>query len=110
MLTNIPPCLCKECQDDPAGPTAILHAQMRLFMSTLDERQRRLFAGLEANRNGHGGQKAVAEILGISPKTVQRGQQELAQAEIGARTRRPGGGRKRSKDNGHGDPIIRWPD
>jgi hypothetical protein len=94
-LTNIPPCVCKKCQDDPTGPTAILHAQMRLFMSTLDERQRRLFAGLEANRNGHGGQKAIAEILGVSLKTIRRGQRELEQAEVRPGIRRPGGGRKR---------------
>lgn len=75
-------------------------------MSTLDEKQRRLFAGLEANRSGHGGQKAVAEILGISPKTIQRGQQELMQAEIESRVRRPGGGRKRSKNNGQGHPMT----
>jgi len=92
--TEIPRCTCSECQSDPTSATAILHAQMNLFASTLDEKQRRLFAGLEANRRGHGGQKEVAEVLDLSTPTVRRGQQELAQAEITPGVRRRGGGRK----------------
>lgn len=75
---------------------SILHTQMKLFMSTLNEKQKRLFAGLEANRIGHGGQKIVAEILEMDPQTVGRGQQELEQANIiPGIIRQPGGGRKR---------------
>ena len=94
-ITEIPRCTCNECQSDPTSATAILHAQMNLFASTLNEKQRRLFAGLEANRRGHGRQKEVAEVLGLSAPTVRCGQQELAQAEITPGVRRPGGGRKR---------------
>ena len=94
---EIPLCDCDECRSDPTGATAVLHAQMRLFASTLNEKQRRLFAGLEANRRGHGGQKKVAEILGLSTPTVRRGQRDLAQGRITSGVRRPGGGRKRSR-------------
>lgn len=73
-----------------------LHNQMKLFMSMLNEKQKRLFAGLEANRIGHGGQKIVAEILGMDIQTVRRGQRELEQSNIVPGTiRQPGGGRKR---------------
>lgn len=95
-LIEIPRCDCSECRSDPTGATAILHTQMRLFASTLNEKQKRLFAGLEANLWGHGGQKKVAQILGLSTPTVRRGQRELAQGEITPGVRRPGGGRKRS--------------
>ena len=94
---EIPLCDCDECRSDPTGATAVLHAQMKLFASTLNEKQRRLFAGLEANRRGHGGQKKVAEILGLSTPTVRRGQRDLAQGRITSGVRRPGGGRKRSR-------------
>ena len=73
-----------------------LDAQMKLFVSTLNEKQKRLFAGLEANRIGHGGQKVVAERLEMDPQTVRRGQRELEQANIIPDViRQPGGGRKR---------------
>lgn len=97
--TKIHRCTCSECQSDPTGASAVLHAQMNLFASTLDEKQRRLFAGWEANRRGRGGQKAVAEILGLSTPTVRRGQRELAQGEITPGVRQPGGGRKRVEKN-----------
>lgn len=92
---NVHQCSCETCQRDPEGETAELHAQMNLFAGTLDEKQRRLFAGLEANRRGYGGQTRVATILGISEPTVRRGQRELETGEILAEgVRRPGAGRK----------------
>jgi hypothetical protein len=70
-------------------------AAIVLFYSLLDERQRRLYAGLEALKVGHGGDAQVAELLGIDPSTVARGRRELLGGEVGAgRVRRPGGGRK----------------
>lgn len=96
-VTSSDQCMCSECQRDPAGDVAALHSQMRLFASTLDEKQRRLFAGWEANRRGRGGQRVVADILGLSTRTVRRGQQELEQARIASGVRMPGGGRKRAE-------------
>ena len=43
----------------------------------LDERQRRLLLGVEAQRLGRGGIKAIAEATGIHPDTVARGVREL---------------------------------
>jgi hypothetical protein len=71
-----------------------LKAAVVLFYSLLDERQRRLYAGLEALKIGHGGDAQVAELLGIDPGTVARGRRELLAADVEAdRVRRPGGGR-----------------
>ena len=87
---------------DPGHPlpeTAImpaeLHAAIVLFVSLLDERQRRLFAGLESLKCGWGGDRRVAELLGIDPATVARGRRQLLAREVERdRVRRPGGGRK----------------
>lgn len=51
-----------------------LKAAIVIFYSLLDERQRRLYAGLEALKVGHGGDAQVAELLGgdIDPKRVRR--------------------------------------
>lgn len=75
-----------------------LKAAIVLFYSLLDERQRRLYAGLEALKVGHGGDAQVAELLGIDPGTVARGRTELLGGDISpGRVRRPGGGRPSTK-------------
>jgi hypothetical protein len=72
--------------------------QMRAFERTLSEKDRRRFAALEAARLGHGGIEYVAEVLGCSTRTIERGTDELARLPddpaVG-RVRRPGGGRKK---------------
>jgi hypothetical protein len=73
---------------------AELKAAIVLFYSLLDERQRRLYAGLEAAKIGHGGDAQIAELLGMDPGTVARGRRELLGGEVEpGRVRRPGGGR-----------------
>ena len=72
-----------------------LKAAVILFFSLLDEKQRRLYAGLEAVRMGHGGDRRVAELLGVDVHTVARGRRELMGGEVDrGRVRRGGGGRK----------------
>ncbi len=67
-----------------------------LFFDTLNERQRRLYAGLESARLGHGGDAQMAHALQLDPATVSRGRHELLSGEvIKDRIRKPGGGRKR---------------
>jgi len=71
-----------------------LKAAIVLFYSLLDERQRRLYAGLEALKIGHGGDTEIAGLLGIDPDTVARGRRELLSGDIDSgRVRRAGGGR-----------------
>lgn len=70
-------------------------AAIILFMSVLDEQQRRLFAGLEALKLGRGGDIRMAELLGLHPQTVAKGRQELLEQDIlTERTRKTGSGRK----------------
>lgn len=56
----------------------IERAMLRLFES-LDEKDRRRYAAVEAMKLGHGGLEYVARVLGCDPKTVAQGQAELAQ-------------------------------
>ena len=51
--------------------------QMRDFYGSLNERDRRRYAALEANKLGHGGIAHICRILGCDPKTVRRGIKEL---------------------------------
>ena len=69
-------------------------ATILLFFSMLDERQRRLYAGLESLKLGHGGDAYIASLLGIDPHTVARGRQELISGDLSPdRVRAEGGGR-----------------
>lgn len=69
-------------------------ATILLFSSMLNEKQRRLYAGLEALKLGHGGDAHIASLLGMDPHTVARGRQELIDADCGGnRVRASGGGR-----------------
>lgn len=50
---------------------------MRCTFSTLNERQRRLFAASEAVKLGHGGIAYIAQLLGCHRRTIERGLNEL---------------------------------
>jgi hypothetical protein len=71
-----------------------LQAAIILFFSLLDEQQRRLYAGLEAHKVGHGGDRQIAALLSLDVHTVARGRRELFGGDVQRdRMRRPGGGR-----------------
>ena len=68
---------------------------VELFVSLLDEKQRRLYAGLESIKLGHGGDKKIAQLFGLDMHTVAKGRKELWSGKIETdRVRRVGGGRK----------------
>ncbi len=68
---------------------------VELFVSLLDEKQRRLYAGLESIKLGHGGDKKIARLFGLDMHTVAKGRKELWSGKIKTdRVRRVGGGRK----------------
>jgi hypothetical protein len=72
-----------------------LQAAIILFYSLLDEQQRRLYAGLESLKLGHGGDHQLAEFLGLNPHTIARGRQQLLEQGVEFdRVRKAGGGRK----------------
>ena len=103
---------------------------MRRFYHSLNEKDRRRFAGLEALRFGPGGRSYIARVLGCSRNTVSKGAREvsgLPTREVEQRIRKRGGGRKRYtvawgavldekflavlRDHTAGDPMdetVRW--
>jgi hypothetical protein len=70
-------------------------ALLVLFCSMLNEKQRRLYAGLESLKLGHGGDAHIASILGMDSHTVAKGRKELMGVDLTAsdRVRAPGAGR-----------------
>jgi hypothetical protein len=74
----------------------MLHQRMNLFLSRLDEAQRRWYVALESSRIGYGGDALLAQITGMDEKTIRRGREELAGSLHDfppERVRRHGGGR-----------------
>ncbi len=70
-------------------------AALVLLLGMLDERQRRLFAGLESMLLGWGGDRRIAELTGLNVHTIAKGRRELLEGKLAAEDiRRPGGGRK----------------
>ncbi len=96
MASRIAECQCPHCQQEGAHPDRALHRRMNVFMSRLDEAQRRWYAALEAQRVGQGGDRLLAQITGMDEKTIRRGREELG-TELAERpaeqVRQPGGGR-----------------
>jgi hypothetical protein len=72
-----------------------MKAAIILFYSLLDEQQRRLYAGLESMKLGHGGDSVLAEFLGLDPHTIARGRRQLLDQDVEVgRIRHSGAGRK----------------
>src|SRR5580700_9794812 len=85
------------------GFEELLAAKFTVLLPHLDERQRRLALGAEAQMLGHGGIRLVARAAGVREGTVARGVAELeAGGEPLDRARRPGGGRKRAAERDPG--------
>ena len=71
-------------------------ASIILFYCTLNEKQRRLYAGLESLKLGNGGDKFISELLNLNIKTVTKGRKELLGKAVEIDTvRTSGGGRKK---------------
>ncbi len=80
--------------------TQELKAVIVLFYSMLNEQQRRLYAGLESIKIGHGGDKLIGKLLQINAETVSKGRQELIKEDFYREgTRKPGAGQAGDKKN-----------
>ena len=79
----------------PASSAEQVRQAASRLLGVLDERQRRLYAGLESLRHGRGGDGRVAAQLGMAPATVAKGRRQLLAGDYETeRVRKPGGGRK----------------
>ena len=77
------------------GYDKAVELKMQWLFSTLSEKDRRRYAGIEAAKLGHGGIEYISGLFGIDPKTVRRGLMELEQTDDTApsRIRKKAGGR-----------------
>src|SRR6266496_3329874 len=107
-------CQCGPCSRGEAHPERERHYQMNLFLSRLDEGQRRWYLALESQRMGWGADRLLFEITGVDEKTIRRGREDLAASLEDRpvdRVRQPGAGRlrteKRSDDRRHSAGIGR---
>lgn len=102
--------------------------QMQRVYTRLSERDRRLYAAVEALKLAHGGLSYIARLLGCSPITIRQGLKELRSDDLlePGRDRKVGGGRKRAletvagideaflaivRDHTAGDPMkgeVKW--
>ena len=107
--------------DDPE-----LQRKFASILPNLDERQRRLLAAAEARSLGYGGIRRVSRASGISHTAIRRALKQLDAPPLPAgHVRRPGGGRKKVRDQSpailtaleeliapeaRGDPMspLRW--
>jgi hypothetical protein len=89
-------CECDICKAGTDLETAQHHHQMNLFLSRLNEPQRRWYVGLLSQRPESPSDRQLSLITGLDEKTIRRGRNEL---EAGLddlpldRQRREGGGR-----------------
>lgn len=68
-------------------------------LPTLNEKQQRMFLGLEATLLGHGGIKIISEITAVSKVTIGKGIKENAATQIDdGRARKKGGGRQKKEE------------
>jgi hypothetical protein len=99
-------CECPLCQSAEPQPDQAFHHHMNVFISRLNEPQRRWFAALEAMRLGHGREHLLTQITGMSPTTILRGRHGLEADLAGCpelHMRAPGGGRPAAEER---DPKL----
>jgi hypothetical protein len=88
-------CRCPICSQGENHADRELHHQFNLLLSRLDEQQRRWMVALESKKIGHGGDRFMAAVSGLSVETIRRGRQELDDHLAGRptdRVRLPGAG------------------
>jgi hypothetical protein len=93
-------CECAICEANSDPEIVQHHHQVNLFLSRLNEPQRRWYVGLLSQKPESPSDRELAKITGLDEKTIRRGRQELEDELLDLpeeRQRREGGGRPRSE-------------
>ena len=77
MSIQVHECGCSACRQSKEQPDWPIHHRMNLFLSRLDEQQRRWYVAMESQKVGHGGDLLMSQITGMDVETIRRGRQEL---------------------------------
>lgn len=70
-----------------------IEQKMISLYTSLNEKDRRRYAAIEAEKLGHGGTEYIAGLFGCAPKTIRRGTREvelLPEDPAGGRIRKKG--------------------
>jgi hypothetical protein len=98
--TEIHQCECEICKARNDPEVVQHHHQMNLFLSHLNEPQRRWYVGLLSQKPDSPSDRQLSLITGLDEKTIWRGRREL-EADLADmptdRQRREGGGRPPSE-------------
>jgi hypothetical protein len=54
-----------------------IEIKMQRLFSSLSEKDKRRYAGIEATKLGHGGIEYISKLFDIDPKTIRQGLHEL---------------------------------
>ena len=92
-------CTCPSCRRHPHGALAKHHGAINRVLVTLNEKNRRRFAGLLALEHGRGGIQAMATITELSRNTIRRGCEEVRRTDRLMTVRRAGAGRPAIEKN-----------
>jgi hypothetical protein len=57
--------------------------RMKRLYDRLSEKDRRRYAGVEADKLGHGGVEYIAQLFGTDPKTIRQGLLDLGHGSKG---------------------------
>jgi hypothetical protein len=93
-------CECTMCQSGDNEAVKTYHRHINLVLSRLEEAERRWYVASLSSGPDAPSDAVLAQISGLSDKTIERGRQELREGLAGAeagRQRRKGGGRKKAE-------------
>ena len=76
----------------------IIHSRLHRILPHLDERQRRLYLGAEADSLGWGGKSKISLLSGVCRDSIAKGVVAVKQENTSARIRKKGAGRKRASE------------
>jgi hypothetical protein len=97
-------CECEICQTGEDQVVKAYHQQINLLLSRLNEAQQRWYVGVLSTAGDAPSDQLLAQITGLTEKTIQRGRAELADGlreTPPGRVRRSGGGRKKAEKKTH---------
>lgn len=93
-------CECEVCQAGFDKSVAANHHRMNLFLSRLNEPQKRWYVATLSEEENAPSDRELSLITGLDEKTIRRGREELQEELVNApmgRQRRTGGGRLRAE-------------
>jgi hypothetical protein len=94
-------CECAVCQAGQEGEVIAHHRHINLVLSRLEEAERRWYMASLSSGPGAPSDQVLAQISGLSDKTIARGRHELEanlKDATEGRQRQAGGGRKKAEE------------